>query len=269
MSKLDSPPETLHLPRILCLQGGGLTAHIFKMQMRLFTAKLSSHFRLVFVEAPFESEVHHAAKVVFDNMGPYSRWFRWEDHHPSIEKTTATEDIEDAMMSAMVGDAGSGEWVGLLGFSQGATVAASILLENQVRRKTGSVAWGFAGEWWKFGIFIAGYARPASLSEATGTSEYFTDPGSMLIPPPEDGAERMEGFDQKLNCPTFHVSGLQDPDLRWHRLLFRDYCREGTAKLFEFDDGHRVPFRTKDVDAVLKGISDAAAVCQRPLGLGR
>ena len=261
MSKIDSPPETLHLPRILCLHGGGLTAHIFKLQMRLFTARLASHFRLVFVDAPFESEVHHAAKVVFDNMGPYSRWFRWEEHHPVIDKTAATEGIEDALMSAMVNDAGSGQWVGLLGFSQGATVAASILLENQARQRTGSCAWGFAGEWWKFGIFIAGYARPASLSDSSGDSEYSTDPGNMLIPPPEDSSERMEDFDEKLECPTFHVSGLRDPDLRWHRVLFKDYCEDGKAKLYEFDDGHRVPFKTKDVDAVLKGILEAAEVC--------
>lgn len=261
MSKIDSPPSTLPLPRILCLPGGGLNAHIFKLQMRLFTACLAPHFRLVFVNAPFESEVHHAAKPVFDNMGPYTRWFRWEKHHPVVDKTAAVDDIEDAMMSAMVNDAGSGEWVGLLGFSQGAAVAASILLENQVRRRTGSFAWSFAGEWWKFGIFIAGYARPASLSVDTEGSGSFTDPGSMLIPPPEGSKERIESNGERLECPTFHVSGTRDPDVRWHWCLFKDYCAEGTARLYEFDDGHRVPFRTKDVEAVLEGILEVAEVC--------
>lgn len=47
---------TLHLPRILCLHGGGTNAKIFHAQCRVLRAELKGIFRLCFAEAPFPSK---------------------------------------------------------------------------------------------------------------------------------------------------------------------------------------------------------------------
>ena len=56
-SRPETPDSsaTLHLPRVLCLHGGGVNASIFRAQMRAFLThpQLSTRFRFVFVEAPF------------------------------------------------------------------------------------------------------------------------------------------------------------------------------------------------------------------------
>lgn len=73
----SSPPETLSLPRILCLHGGGVSGEIFYYQSRAIIAGLNSHFRLVFVDGPFFSDMHPDLKPVYGGMGPTYRWSPW------------------------------------------------------------------------------------------------------------------------------------------------------------------------------------------------
>ncbi|KAH1600297.1 hypothetical protein KXW91_008005 [Aspergillus fumigatus] len=44
---------TLHLPRLLCLHGGGTNARIFRMQCRVLEKHLGRTFRLVYAQGPF------------------------------------------------------------------------------------------------------------------------------------------------------------------------------------------------------------------------
>ncbi|CAG8888046.1 unnamed protein product [Penicillium egyptiacum] len=45
----------LHLPRILCLHGGGSNAHIFKTQCRVVSRMLEPYLRFAYAEAPLDS----------------------------------------------------------------------------------------------------------------------------------------------------------------------------------------------------------------------
>ena len=60
-----------------------------------------------------------------------------------------------------------------------------------------------------------------------------------------------------LRLPTVHVHGRQDPGLPLHRGLMKGFCGTG-VRLVEWDGGHRVPIKSKDVQAVVKAILDVA-----------
>jgi hypothetical protein len=63
----EENPE-LGLPRILCLHGGGTNARIFRAQCCALINQLRHEFRLVFAQAPFNSEAGP------DVLSVYSEW---------------------------------------------------------------------------------------------------------------------------------------------------------------------------------------------------
>ena len=73
---------------------------------------------------------------VYKECGPFRRWLRSGPEHPEIDTETATRVIDESLHAAMKGDdnqGAMGEWVGLLGFSQGAKMCASLLFRQQKR----------------------------------------------------------------------------------------------------------------------------------------
>ncbi|PKY02823.1 hypothetical protein P168DRAFT_320363 [Aspergillus campestris IBT 28561] len=125
---------TLHLPRILCLHGGGTNAHIFRMQCRVLNRKLRPYFRLVFAEAALPARPGPDVTVAYKFYGPFKAWLRIRDEDPVLEAHHIVNKIESTLEAARVADycrGATGEWVGLLGFSQGAHLAASILANQQ------------------------------------------------------------------------------------------------------------------------------------------
>lgn len=146
----------------------------------------------------------------------------------------------------------TGEWVGILGFSQGAKVAGSLLLRQQMRTGLGErnrVRFRFA-------VLMAGRGPFVSLLKPDGQ----IDPGLG------DAAQMMGTFSpwtsgyggNVLRLPTIHVHGMRDPGLQFHEQLLDHYCEEGTARLIEWDGDHRVPIKKKDVTAVVDEIREVA-----------
>ncbi|EKG22271.1 hypothetical protein MPH_00450 [Macrophomina phaseolina MS6] len=248
---------TLHLPRVLCLHGGGVTAEIFRLQARGLLYHLSSSFRLVFADAPFFCDAGPGILPVYADMGPYRRWLRWLPHHAPIDASTAAEEIRYQLESAMEDDdraGATGEWVGFLGFSQGAKVSASLLFEAQRRREArrrGEVVRGYDGEdtqtrlWsqdWSFAVLMAGRLPLVAMSPDTEALPFQTAGEA------DSGAERGPiGEEARLKLPTLHVHGLKDQGLHLHRQLYEKYCSEDSRELLEWDGDHRVPVKTSDV----------------------
>lgn len=245
-------------PRILCLHGGGVSAHIFRLQCRYFIKSLEPHFHLVFADGPFLSEMHDDLRPVYSEMGPCYRWSRWRPEHPPVDDDTAIDEIEYNLTSAMDADKGTGEWVGLIGFSQGAKLAFSMLLENQLREQYDPFSTGFAGVQWKFGVIMAGRAPPYSLSDRTKFSKHYSRLGEL--PKEYDYAASNIQVQDKLQIPTLHVHGLSDPGLELHRHLFREFCDPASTALLEWDGAHRIPFKTWDVKLITDGILNIARV---------
>jgi predicted amidohydrolase len=84
----------LHLPRILCLHGGGTNARIFKAQCRRIIAQLDTEFRFFFAEAAFLSDAGSDVLLVYSQWGPFKRWLRWLSEHLSVSPAIVAAKLE-------------------------------------------------------------------------------------------------------------------------------------------------------------------------------
>ncbi|KAL4804555.1 serine hydrolase FSH [Aspergillus unguis] len=218
--------DDANIPRLVCLHGGGTNARIFRNQCRSLKAQLQGRFRLVFVDAPFESEPGPDVESVYAKWGPFRSWVRWSKGTPIVWDSTCldVQAVDDAIQDAVAADnklGATGRIVGLLGFSQGAKMAGCLLLRQQEQARPETE--------YAFGVLIAGRGPLTALHQ------------------PDQPAPL-------LHLPTIHVHGLRDWGLDVHRQLFYEDCAEGTALLIEWDGDHRVPIKTKDVDRVVDAI---------------
>jgi predicted esterase len=259
-------PDSKPLPRILCLHGGGVNAAIFEAQSRSLIRHLRHSFRLVWADAPFYCDPHADVVDVYASYAPFRRWLRWLPEHAEIDAESCIEEIGYAIRTAIEDDdraGGTGEWVGLMGFSQGAKMSASLLLEQQAReahaqkcrKPIGLGLIGIAGIHWRFGILLAGRAPLSNLNPEIIKSEALAKAADI-----SEGFQFCEEVDEEamLRMPTLHVHGMADGGLHLHRKLLREYCEEGTTTLFEWEGAHRIPLKTKDVEPVIKAIYDIA-----------
>ena len=233
---------TLHLPRVLCLHGGGVNAEIFKAQFRAFLnhERLKNRYRFVFVDAPFFCDEGVGVVPVYSSWGPFRRWFRWLDSHPEIDPGACQYELEYTIERCMESDEGTGEWVATLGFSQGAKLAASMLYEQQISGNGGP---------FKYAIIMAGRAPLVSLSAAVEEYSWMQSAGGLADAADPDTI--LDHPDLKLKLPTLHVHGLRDEGLHLHRKLTENYCAPGTMTIVEWDGPHRIPIKKADVDKIV------------------
>jgi Serine hydrolase (FSH1) len=249
---------TLHLPRIMCLHGGGVNADAFRLQSRALIAGLRPHFRLVFADGPFLCDPGPGIVPVYADFAPFRRWLRWLPEHQEIDADTAIDEIWYQLNLCMDEDnklGATGDWVGLLGFSQGAKVSASLLFDQQKKEETLP---GSSGTRWRFAVLLAGRAPLVALSEASAVSKALVSAADI-----SEGFEKIdvpEGDTRHvLTLPTVHVHGLQDPGLHLHRRLLHQYCEPKSSTLVEWDGNHRVPIKSVDVKKVIDAILDVAS----------
>ncbi|RDL31345.1 Uncharacterized protein BP5553_09554 [Venustampulla echinocandica] len=128
-----------------------------------------------------------------------------------------------------------GPFQGVIGYSEGATVAATLLLNEQRRcRDAGS------SSTFKCAIFFAGWPPLASEGE-----------NSLLL---------SDQVGQIITVPTCHVIGAADPYLQGCMALF-NVCDSETAEMFDHGKGHLIPRDRRTVkelaDVVRKFIEKA------------
>lgn len=266
--------ENPNLPRLLCLHGGGTNARIFRIQCRSVIRIFAPHFHLVFVEAPFPCDVPGPDVLsVYASYGPFKRWLRFRPEHEAAANEEVVAAIEGSMREAMAEDdaAGwTGEWAGLLGFSQGAKVAASVLyelhlqMEENVAKRVvlgGTTSLGgtkgFAGANWRFGVLLAGRGPLVGLSPKAYGLAGMDKPGGMAAAP-EPGQYFWN--QNRIALPTVQVHGLSDPGLKFHRVLLEDFTEPGTAEVLEWDGNHRIAIKTADVTPILQATLRALTV---------
>lgn len=266
----------LDLPRILCLHGGGTNARIFRSQCRVLSTHLKGKFRLVFAEAPFQCHPGPDVLSVYKEWGPFKSWIPSALGCPEVDNHTATELFKEALERAMDEDddlGATGSWVGLLGFSQGAKMCASLLYLQQLRqmhRLNLNRRLDF-----RFGILLAGRAPLVALdmnlaaiyapddieSQEKGSPTMLVDPNGQLVAGTKSWLRRtsyINRSDNKLQFSTTHVHGMRDPGLPLHRKLFEECCQKDSTRLMEWDGDHRVPIKTKDVTELVQHITAMA-----------
>lgn len=250
--------KTLHLPRILCLHGGGTNARIFRAQCRVLSRMLEPYFRLAYAEAPFDSMPGPDVVSVYADYGPFKRWLRWLPDHEELEDKAAVKALDASLKTAMDADdraGATGPWVGLLGFSQGAKLGASLLFRQQVRAaKYGAAR---AGSDWKFAVLMAGRAPLVCLDPDVFRSSMLGDPSQIGLSGLPD---LMDVMSEKhmLRLPTIHVHGIHDVGIDLHRELLEQYCSEDSAIVLEWDGNHRVPLKATDVGPLVDQMLEVA-----------
>ncbi|KAH8668925.1 serine hydrolase FSH [Xylariales sp. PMI_506] len=248
--------DSLHLPRILCLHGGGTNARVFKIQCRAIESALADKYRFAYAEAPYECPAEGDVESVYEGYGPFKRWLRWDEDHDKWDDATMAGHIEGNIKTAMDADdelGATGTWVGILGFSQGARVAASLLLKQQVRAER--LGKDKAGSTWKFGVFLAGRAPLVSLDPEVFQSSMLSDPSQIGLsgePDPED----VESEEHVIRLHTVHMQGRYDPTLDLQQDLLETYCDPDAVRVLEWDAGHRLPVKPADVEPLVDYILD-------------
>ncbi|KAL8964299.1 MAG: hypothetical protein Q9197_006970 [Variospora fuerteventurae] len=211
-------PSGKDLPSILCLHGGGTSASIFAIQTGRLRRALASHFRFVFVDAPFFCPPGPGVLPFFQGMGPYRRW---------ISDAGGDEEgrVLPLLRKTMAED--GGDFVGLLGFSQGARLAMGLLREQQQQQKGRADVLGEFG----FGVLLCGTYPPLRLS--SGLPAQFE---TLHFDEEDEGV---------VGIPTVHVVGDRDPYAPKSRLLVRCSKRESRT-VMEFDIRHNLPVKPAD-----------------------
>ncbi|QIX00183.1 hypothetical protein AMS68_005700 [Peltaster fructicola] len=233
------PEQTLNLPRILCLHGGGVTAEVFQLQARALIAHLPD-FRLVFADGPHFCAPGPGIVPVYETYGPFRRWLRWLPEHPDIDDESAIEEVLYNIETCKREDEGHGDWVGLIGFSQGAKLAASLLYDQQIRIERE----GTAPTDYKFAVLLAGRHPLVSFCE------HSRHPALVTAGQISEGHDYTGENPHILRLPTIHVHGLADKGLHLHRRMLTQYHDPNTCTVLEWDGDHRVPLKTKDVQPI-------------------
>ncbi len=178
--------------------------------------------------------------------------------------------IEKAVRDAIQLDdeaGGRGQWVGVLGFSQGAKIGASMLFDQQLRAELGM---GRRQGWphFKFGVLLAGRGPLVSLTPEMGTLPGMAEASSCSVLSPSEELD-FQPMERALTVPTVHVHGLRDPGLELHQKLLRRCCAVESARLIQWEGEHRVPIKTNDVrvvvDAILAVARETGAVSELKL----
>lgn len=240
----DDNQRTQHLPAILCLHGGGSNATVFQIQARRLYWRLKSRFRFVFAEGPLEGEAGWEMLPTFESLAPFRRWVsrQYKAGDGDVENTPAEEVavVDEIILRAMeehgVGREG---FVGVMGFSQGARLAAGLMLRQQWEiRQSGHSRWGF-----KFGVFIGGPFPPIGLTPEGVDVDY-----TLLA-----------------QVPTVHAWGRED-HVRTGAKTMADVCDSRDTFVMDFEGGHHLPLTDHEADDLCGLIVDAwhAAVEKDP-----
>ena len=219
MSGIDTPPP--NLPRILCLHGGGTSALIFKIQTRKLQFALRAHFHLVFVDAPFSSGPGPGVLPVFADCGPFYQWI----HPPN--QLLGQQRVRQILRDVIKLD--GGEFVGVLGFSQGGRQTAGLVADVQNGEDTQLPKW-------KFGVCLCASYPPLSMEWAmkqaagqgwTGETDFH-------------GEIREPDAKEIIHIPSVHVRGTLDPHCEKGRRLYKYFDKEQAFSM-EFVMAHNLP----------------------------
>ncbi|KAI5669791.1 hypothetical protein M9H77_19644 [Catharanthus roseus] len=113
----SSMEEIKKNPRILCLHGFRTSAEILKKLILQWPESILKKLDLVFLDGPYPAQGKSAVEGIFDP--PYYEWFQADkDYREFYNFEECVEFIEDYMIK-------HGPFDGVLGFSQGAVLAAT------------------------------------------------------------------------------------------------------------------------------------------------
>lgn len=207
-------------PAILCLHGSGTNSTIFNVQSIRIQRALASHFSFVFVDGPFEIGPGPGVVPFFEGCGPF---FRWISVTGQIEMPEESKKLLLKIEEQQRKKDGRG-FVGVMGFSQGGRAAAGLLLEQQLKKGASE------HDGLRFGVMLNSIAPPL----AYGVTE--------------------QGLAERINFPSLHVIGVDDPWKDSGRQLYSEHFNKEQSVMLEFNVGHRLPILEEDTMKIVTEI---------------
>ncbi|KAI9642735.1 hypothetical protein NHQ30_008466 [Ciborinia camelliae] len=248
------------MPRVLCLHGMGSSARIFESQTAGFRDLLSEDYDFDFLDAPTICNADPGLKDIYP--GPYRCWYK--------TPTTASMSKIHALIIEYMDM--NGPYDAVMGFSQGAAVAASIMLQHQLSNPP------HTPPIFKAGIFISSpLPFSPTLDHGIDTRSYFGIPSERPITRLHNSSSRpictkvpahlktnpayLRGRDElkelaaseifyqmfhpendeaRIPVPTAHIYGSADP---WflHSMDVMGLCDGRKVAVLEHQYGHEIP----------------------------
>ena len=241
---MEPAKDRANLPRILCLHGGGTNSMIFKIQTRRLNYALRDYFKFVYTTAPFESPPGPDVMPVFTGCDPFFRWLFPE----GSDQAPGQEEVRDHLKQVIKDD--GGQFVGVLGFSQGGRMVAGLLADQEEGRNEGMPHF-------KVGVMLCSGGPPMSMSNA---SKPYRKPQNA----DQYGEIRQPQEDEILHTPTVHVRGLQDVHCERGRRL--GYYFDDKIEL-EYDMGHHLPGAAGDTTSPKGATTEIAEAILKQYGI--
>ena len=214
--------------------GGGVSASIFTIQTRKVLWKLRPYFEFVFLDAPWVSPPGPGVLPVFADAGPFYRWARL---HENEDANKLSEKLRAVLSKP------GGEWVGVLGFSQGGRLAAGLCWQQQ--HGAGGLDGLAPGLRFKFAALV-GAAWPLLFSVQEAPTMAGQRESSLWD----------EGFEGSIGMPSVHCIGRRDAVAEMARLIAKCFDKE-QAKMLEPNIGHQMPLEEKENNELCDAILEA------------
>ncbi|KAI5238912.1 hypothetical protein E4T43_07096 [Aureobasidium subglaciale] len=254
--------------RFLCLHGMGTNSAIFAVQLGPILSRLEdAGHEFTFVDGLMECGSTEEIRSVFP--GPYLCYY----NSPTLELVAAAFEYVHEIIEE------EGPFDGVIGFSQGAALAASMLLQSAKQHKK---------PLFELAIF-AGASLPFDIDDESGLDEFYASMrGTKIWDNMFVGDDAIDGplgyprhFDPdrkpllaryhpdkvsktRISVPTLHIVGKEDAYVGQGRKLIK-LCGQQDTVVIDHGEGHRIPresvFERKVVAAIEKLISGVLLRC--------
>ncbi|KAI1179864.1 serine hydrolase FSH [Nemania sp. FL0916] len=216
----------------LCLHGMGTNSKVFESQTAALRYALGDHHTYEFVEGVMKTEIAPDLKGIFSENDQYFQYFDVDDA-PSCRK--AASDLEHFI-------AAEGPFDGVLAFSQGAALAATLMAQRWQRDPVAEAA----DPIFKCAIFF-GAGLPC-------------DPASLQGEHPQGLSAKLHG--EVIHVPTTHVWGQKDPSP--YPPMLADLCKSELRQVYIHEGGHGIPGLQNG-----EALRESVRVIQRSISLAK
>ncbi|KAH8703110.1 EF-hand calcium-binding domain protein [Talaromyces proteolyticus] len=227
--------------RFLCLHGRGTNADIFESQLAALHSRISSEHTFDFIDAEFDCPPAPGIGDLF--APPYLCWYSQFD-------PTHIQTAHDYIRSTIEED---GPYDGVIGFSEGAALAASFLISLQHRNdESGGNQTDLL---FKVAIFFnSAIVLSPSKTLGSNITQWIAKSRAQLIEFIHCNPKEFEklpdtfgftsiclsSFKSRIAIPTLHVIGERDGFVDDARQLV-EFCCKQTAEVFVHSGGHELP----------------------------
>ncbi|KAL4862618.1 serine hydrolase FSH [Aspergillus spectabilis] len=239
--------------RFLCLHGRGTNSNILESQLAALRSRLSAQHSFDFIDA--ECPCHAAPGVAGIYPAPYLSWYE----RGSPEEVQSAHDY---LISVLEDD---GPYDGVIAFSEGAALAASLLLSDQSK---------FSEARFKIAILFNSVVPLVPVAELGQSleevvAEHVDSYHGLLSDGQQSTAEQAACLDQalafspeglvKISIPTIHIVGAKD-SFKSSSEVVVNLCEPDLAQVLRHAGGHELPQAASLLDQCAEMIETAVVL---------